>query len=153
MTSPLEALQAIEGIQLNASLLKTYETWVEANPFDQGVGWAGEPWSQPEMEMTDELVAEAAEASDLALIFVGRTAGEDRDNTADPGSYLLTDIEQALIEKVSKTFTKTAVVLNVGNISDMDWAYQPSAILYTWQGDVDHNDVRRRQRGVDGWAL
>lgn len=137
VTSPLEALQATEGIQLNASLLKTYETWVEANPFDQGVGWAGEPWSQPEMEVTDELVAEAAEASDLALIFIGRTAGEDRDNTADPGSYLLTDIEQSLIEKVSKTFTKTAVVLNVGNIIDMDWAHQPSAILYTWQGGME----------------
>lgn len=137
VTSPLEALQATEGIQLNASLLKTYETWVEANPFDQGVGWAGEPWSQPEMEVTDELVAEAAGASDLALIFIGRTAGEDRDNTADPGSYLLTDIEQTLIEKVSKAFTRTAVVLNVGNIIDMDWAHQPSAILYTWQGGME----------------
>ncbi|WP_214824104.1 glycoside hydrolase family 3 C-terminal domain-containing protein [Exiguobacterium sp. s28] len=137
VTSPLEALQATEGIQLNASLLETYETWVEANPFDQGVGWAGEPWSQPEMEVTDELVTKAAAASDLALIFIGRTAGEDRDNTADPGSYLLTDIEQALIEKVSKQFAKTAVVLNVGNIIDMDWAHQPSAILYTWQGGME----------------
>lgn len=135
--SPLEALRAIEDIQLNESLLQIYGTWVEANPFDQGVGWAGEPWSQPEMEVTNELVAKAAEASDLALIFIGRTAGEDRDNTADPGSYLLTDIEQALIEKVSKQFAKTAVVLNVGNIIDMDWAHQPSAILYTWQGGME----------------
>lgn len=137
VTSPLEALQATEGIQLNDSLLKTYETWVESNPFDQGVGWAGEPWSQPEMAVTNELVTAAAEASDVALIFIGRTAGEDRDNTADPGSYLLTDIERALIEKVSKTFTKTAVVLNVGNIIDMDWAHQPSAILYAWQGGLE----------------
>ncbi|WP_353049155.1 glycoside hydrolase family 3 C-terminal domain-containing protein [Exiguobacterium sp. s56] len=137
VTSPLEALQATEGIQLNDSLLKTYETWVEANPFDQGVGWAGEPWSQPEVAVTDELVREAAAQSDVALIFIGRTAGEDRDNTADPGSYLLTDIEQALIERVSKAFTKTAVVLNVGNIIEMDWAHQPSAILYAWQGGLE----------------
>ncbi|TCI47409.1 beta-glucosidase [Exiguobacterium sp. SH3S2] len=139
VTSPLEALQASEGIQLNESLLQTYEAWVEENPFDKGVGWAGEPWSQPEMAVTDALVAEAAAKSDMALIMIGRTAGEDRDNTADPGSYLLTEIENELIEKVSKAFTKTAVVLNVGNIIDMKWAtdYEPSAILYAWQGGLE----------------
>ncbi|TCI68446.1 beta-glucosidase [Exiguobacterium sp. SH0S7] len=139
VTSPLEALQASEGIQLNESLLQTYEAWVKENPFDKGVGWAGEPWSQPEMAVTDALVAEAAAKSDMALIMIGRTAGEDRDNTADPGSYLLTEIENELIEKVSKAFTKTAVVLNVGNIIDMKWAtdYEPSAILYAWQGGLE----------------
>ncbi|MCC5892932.1 glycoside hydrolase family 3 C-terminal domain-containing protein [Exiguobacterium sp.] len=137
VTSPLEALQATEGIDVNQSLLDTYEAWVETNPFDQGVGWAGEPWSQPEMAVTDELVASAAAASDVALVFIGRTAGEDRDNTADPGSYLLTDIELELIEKVSRTFSKTAVVLNVGNIIDMRWANEPSAILYAWQGGLE----------------
>ncbi|KDN58709.1 glycoside hydrolase family 3 C-terminal domain-containing protein [Exiguobacterium sp. AB2] len=137
VTSPLEALQATEGIDVNESLLETYEAWVEENPFDQGVGWAGEPWSQPEMAVTDELVERAAAASDVALVFIGRTAGEDRDNTADPGSYLLTDIELELIEKVSRTFSKTAVVLNVGNIIDMRWANEPSAILYAWQGGLE----------------
>ncbi|MFN4214765.1 glycoside hydrolase family 3 C-terminal domain-containing protein [Exiguobacterium sp.] len=137
VTSPLETLQATEGIDVNQSLLDTYEAWVETNPFDQGVGWAGEPWSQPEMAVTDELVKRAAAASDVALVFIGRTAGEDRDNTADPGSYLLTDIELELIEKVSRAFSKTAVVLNVGNIIDMRWANEPSAILYAWQGGLE----------------
>lgn len=137
VTTPLEALQNHSGIQINESLQQTYEAWVEENPFDQGVGWAGEPWSQQEMEVSEELVEQAANESDVALIMIGRTAGEDRDNTADPGSYLLTDIESAMIERVSKRFKKTVVVLNVGNIIDMKWADQPSAILYAWQGGIE----------------
>ena len=137
VTTPLEALQAQTGIQINESLFETYEAWVNENPFDQGVGWAGEPWSQQEMEVSEELVEQAANESDVALIIIGRTAGEDRDNTADPGSYLLTDIESTMIERVSKRFKKTVVVLNVGNIIDMKWADQPTAILYAWQGGIE----------------
>ncbi|WP_214828869.1 glycoside hydrolase family 3 protein [Exiguobacterium algae] len=137
VTTPLEALQGQAGIQINESLFETYEAWVNENPFDQGVGWAGEPWSQQEMEVSEELVEQAANESDVALIIIGRTAGEDRDNTADPGSYLLTDIESAMIERVSKRFKKTVVVLNVGNIIDMKWADQPTAILYAWQGGIE----------------
>ncbi|MDX5323927.1 MAG: glycoside hydrolase family 3 C-terminal domain-containing protein, partial [Exiguobacterium sp.] len=48
VTSPLEALQATEGIDVYESLLETYDAWVEENPFDLGVGWAVVPWSQPE---------------------------------------------------------------------------------------------------------
>lgn len=137
VTTPLEALRERPDIHINESLYATYEEWVKENPFDQGVGWAGEPWSQQEMDVTDELVEQAAQESDVALIMIGRTAGEDRDNTADPGSYLLTDIEHTMIERVTKRFDKTVVVLNVGNIIDMKWAKEPSAILYAWQGGME----------------
>ena len=41
-----------------------------------------------------------------------------------------------MIEKVSKTFKRTAVILNVGNIIDMKWVekYNPSSVIYVWQG-------------------
>lgn len=49
------------------------------------------------------------------------------DNSAEPGSYLLTAEEEALIKTVCSAFKRTAVVLNVGNIIDMKWVdrYQP----------------------------
>ncbi|WP_160724898.1 glycoside hydrolase family 3 protein [Bacillus sp. USDA818B3_A] len=139
VTTPLDALKGCDDIQLNESLLQTYEAWLEENPFNKGEGWAGEPWSQKEMPVNETLIADAAANSDMALIMIGRTAGEDRDNTADPGSFLLTDIEKDMISKVCKKFAKTAVVLNVGNIIDMQWAvdFQPSAILYAWQGGME----------------
>ena len=69
------------------------------------------------------------------MITIGRTAGEDRDNTATEGSYHLTFEESCLIETVCKYFDKTVVLLNTGNIIDMKWVqkYNPSTVLYVWQ--------------------
>ena len=87
------------------------------------------------MELTDEIV-ESAKGADAAIVVVGRTAGEDQDNKNEAGSYLLTDTEKEMVEKVSKAFARTIVVLNVGNIIDMKWVKEcnPAAVLYVWQG-------------------
>lgn len=139
VATPLDALKSCPGIKLNQILLQTYQAWNEENPLEKGEGWAAEPWSQAEMPLTETIIADAAADSDMALVMIGRTAGEDRDNSADPGSYLLTDLEKEMLEKVCKAFTKTAVILNTGNIIDMQWAldYKPSAILYAWQGGME----------------
>jgi beta-glucosidase len=139
VTTPLEALKNCDDVLINFSVLHTYEEWLKGNPYDKGEGWAGEPWSQKEMPLSDAIITDAVANSDTAIIMIGRTAGEDRDHTADPGSYLLTDIEKDMIAKVCKAFEKTAVILNVGNIIDMQWAldYKPSAILYAWQGGME----------------
>lgn len=128
-----------EDVTLNADVLKAYETWLEDHPFEQGEGWAAEPWSQEEMPLDATLVQQAALDSDVALIMIGRTAGEDRDNTADPGSYFLTETEQEMLRLVTTHFKQTVVVLNVGNIIDMRWVEEttPSAVLYAWQGGME----------------
>ena len=79
---------------------------------------------------------ESAKGADAAIVVVGRTAGEDQDNKNEAGSYLLTDTEREMVEKVSKAFARTIVVLNVGNIIDMKWVKEcnPAAVLYVWQG-------------------
>lgn len=134
--SILDALKNCEHIDMDQDLLDIYEAWIEEHSFDKGVGWATEPWCQEEMPITEEIVKNAADRSDVALITIGRTAGEDRDNTATEGSYLLTFEESNLIESVCKYFDKTVVLLNTGNIIDMKWVpkYNPSAVLYVWQG-------------------
>ena len=130
----LDALKAEKEITLEEELLHTYEEWIEMHPYDEGQGWGKVPWSQEEMEVTDDMI-EAAKQADIALVIIGRTAGEDQDNKNEAGSYLLTKTEEAMIEKVSKNFKRTAVILNVGNIIDMKWVneYKPSAVLYAWQ--------------------
>lgn len=136
VTGILDAIKGSEKILLNEKLYETYAAWVAENPFDKGAGWGQEPWSQVEMPLTDELVAEAARESDMAVVVIGRTAGEDQDTMAQPGSYLLTEAEEDMLKKVCGAFEKVAVLLNVGNIIDMKWveAYQPSAVMYVWQG-------------------
>ena len=105
------------------------------NPYDEGKGWGNVPWSQKEMGLSDSVVKAASDA-DIALVIIGRTAGEDQDSKNEAGSYLLTEEEESMIEKVSKAFKRTAVILNVGNIIDMKWVekYNPSSVLYVWQG-------------------
>ncbi|MBQ7927039.1 MAG: glycoside hydrolase family 3 C-terminal domain-containing protein, partial [Lachnospiraceae bacterium] len=136
VTSILDALMADDTYQLDERLLRTYQSWVEQHPFDVGNGWATEPWSQLEMPLSQELVQEAANTSDVAVIIIGRLAGEDRDNAAVAGSYLLTVEEESMLELVCRQFSKTVVLLNTGNIIDMKWVdkYQPSSVLYVWQG-------------------
>ncbi len=132
----LDALKENEDIRLNEKLMEVYDGWVKEHPFDKGAGWGQEPWSQQEMPLTKELVEEAARESDIAIVVIGRTAGEDQDAKAIPGSYLLTEAEEDMLAKVCGAFEKVAVLLNVGNIIDMKWVekYNPSAVMYVWQG-------------------
>lgn len=125
-------------ISLDEELINIYDSWGKDNPVDPGVGWGMERWSQDEMPVDDEFASRFATKNDVAIIVIARTAGEDRDNLAQKGSYYLTDSEEQLISSVSKTFKKSVVLLNVGNIIDMSWVdkYNPSAVMYVWQAGM-----------------
>ena len=103
------------GAKLNEELLQTYRDWFAENPHDFGEGWGGEPWCQKEMPVSDELAAKAAQTAQAALVVIGRTAGEEQDNSNTAGSYKLTDDELEMLKTVRKHFKRMIVVLNVGN--------------------------------------
>ena len=123
-------------INVNTELVDIYKSWIKENPFDEGNGWASEPWFQKEYVPDESVVKSAREKSDVAVIVIGRTAGEDRDNTPEKGSWYLTDEEEQLLDVVSKYFENTVVLLNVGNILDMNWVekYNIKVVMYVWQG-------------------
>lgn len=135
VTNILDGLKEC-GVSVNQELEQVYREWIAENPFDQGAGWAQEPWCQEEMLVSPALAQKAAEASELAVVVLGRTAGEDHDNSASEGSYLLTAREEELLKNVCTAFKRVAVVLNTGNIIDMKWVerFRPQAVLYVWQG-------------------
>lgn len=135
VTGIREALKNSDFV-LNKELEATYEDWLKENPFDAGVGWAAEPWFQKEMPISEELAAKVRAESDTAIVVIGRTAGEGKDNKAEEGSYLLTAEEEDMLKKVCGAFERTVVLLNVGNIIDMKWVEtcKPQAVLYVWQG-------------------
>lgn len=137
--SIIDGLKNCKDISLNEELISIYRNWCKDNLIDKGTGWAGEPWAQEEMPITEEIVKNADKKSDIAVVIIGRTAGEDKDNTKEDGSYYLTDTEKDMISKVCAVFKRVAVVLNVGNIIDMSWVetYNPSAVLYAWQGGME----------------
>lgn len=137
VTGVIEGLTEL-GAKLNTDLLDTYRKWAEENPFELGEGWGGEPWSQKEMPVSDELAEKAAKCSDAAVVIIGRTAGEEQDNNAGEGSFLLSQGERDMLSTVRKHFDRVIVLLNVGNIIDMSFVdeYSPEAVLYIWQGGM-----------------
>ncbi len=128
-------------VKINEKLADCYEKWIAKNPFDNGGGgWACEPWCQQEMPVTQALASEAAAVSNKAVVVIGRTAGEDKDNVAAEGSYYLTAIELEMLQYVCDYFEDVIVVLNVSNIIDMGFVESSPhirAVVYAWQGGME----------------
>lgn len=136
----LEGVRNNPKLNVNEALAKVYKDWVKTHPFDNGGGgWAAEPWSQAEMPLTEDIVTEAKATSDAAIVIIGRTAGEDKDNTNTAGAYQLTTTEIDMLNKVYAKFERVTIVLNVANVIDMNWVtnYPKSAVLYAWQGGME----------------
>lgn len=127
------------GVKLCEDLRSTYAEWEKENPIDVGVGWGGEPWSQREMPVSKELAEKAAAEATTAICIIGRTAGEEQDQSETGGSYLLTDIELEMLKNVRAAFGEMTVLLNVGGIIDMGWMEEvkPDAVVYAWQGGME----------------
>lgn len=126
------------GVNFNAEIVNAYTQWEKENPLIKPEGWGSEPWSQPEMPLDDALVEKISKTCKTALVAIGRTAGEEQDNKLEEGSYLLSALEKEMLAKVRKHFEKVVVLLNVGNIIDMEYfeEIKPDSILYIWQGGM-----------------
>lgn len=136
----IESFRSNGVFEIDENLAKIYEKWTAENPIDRGNNsegdWTIEPWSQKEMPISDKLVKSVSEQNDAAVIIIGRSAGEEHDNSLTAGSCYLSEQEIDMINKVTKSFNETVVVLNVGNLIDLSFMdeYNVSALLYVWQG-------------------
>ena len=134
------------GVGINEEVSAEYKRWIEKpkNVADEGF-WGHWPYSFPEMPLKDDFVSDAAKNSDIAVIVIGRAAGEDRENKLKKGSYYLTDKENDMLRKVTSAFRKTVVILDVGNVIDFSWAKEYgkkiSAILLAWQGGMESGNA------------
>ena len=137
ITTLLESLEQAQ-VPVNTEVADAYRAWCADHPIDHGT-WGNWPHSYPEMPLPEGLVEQAAATSDVAVVVVGRAAGEDRDNTLTPGSWFLTDEEHAMLEAVTAGFDRTVVVVNTGNMLDFAWVeqYRPTAVLLAWLGGME----------------
>ena len=132
------------GAKINTELADIYADWCKKNPPDHGF-WGHWPLYYEEMPIETSVIESASKKSDCAVILIGRSAGEDRENKLEEGSYYLTADEKSLIKRVNSAFRKTVVVLNIGSIIDMSWEKDllknDSAILIPWQGGMESGNA------------
>lgn len=142
----MEGLQNSGRVRLNEKLADVYLNWSARpeNKPEEGY-WGNWPMHYAEMPLTDELVSEAAGDSQVALVVIGRAAGEDRESILEKGSYYLTDDESKMLDLVTAKFDDVVVLLDCGNIMDVSWiaAYgdRISAVVYAWQGGMESGNA------------
>ena len=107
----------------------------------------------PEMPLDREMLAKKAKASEVAVITIGRNAGEQHDRKITNDFYLGQD-EIKMINSVSDAFhaegKKVIVILNIGGVIETaTWKDKVDAILLAWQaGQEGGNSVADVFSGV-----
>ncbi|MEG1738371.1 MAG: glycoside hydrolase family 3 N-terminal domain-containing protein [Odoribacter sp.] len=127
------------GYRLDAELKKQYEAYIKAeqDKIDKKKYNHITPPRIAEWKLTDELIRRKAEVSDIAIVTLGRNAGEYTDRKVVDDFNLCSD-EQEMLEKVSRIFRKAGkrvvVIMNVGGVIETaSWKEKADAILLAWQ--------------------
>nr|WP_320058065.1 glycoside hydrolase family 3 C-terminal domain-containing protein [uncultured Bacteroides sp.] len=90
-----------------------------------------------EVALSKDEIREQVAKSDLAIITIGRSAGEGWDRK-EQDYFLLSAIERKMIKEISEVYHKAGkkviVVLNIGGVMETaSWKEYPDAILLAWQ--------------------
>lgn len=146
-------------VEVFDKLAKYYEKDIQKQYADGAV-----PGMTVEPELPDELLNEAREYTDTAIITICRFSGEGWDRKCEAaqdgyvldgeekrnselsakifenGDFCLTNAENAMVEKVKKAFPHVIVVMNVGGIVDTKWfrdCDEIQSVLMAWQGGME----------------
>jgi beta-glucosidase len=95
----------------------------------------------PEMEISKADLEQQASTADLAVITLGRNAGEGADRKLE-NDYYLSQAEKDLFKNVADAFhakgKKVVVVLNIGGVIEIaSWRDGVDAILLAWQPGLE----------------
>ena len=130
------------GLKVNPKLADVYKSYQKYQESLTAAGPARGGWFWgkallPEMAVSRTIINAQAQESDLAIITLGRQAGEGSDRQVE-GDFTLTDVERQLITDVCNAFhlanKSVVVVLNMGNVIETaSWKAMPDAILLAWQ--------------------
>ncbi len=141
------------GYETSEDLKNIYESYMEEARKSQD--HSGNPLAAmmggkipvKEMPLKTSIAKNMAAKADIALITIGRNAGEGGDRKAVEGDFYLNQTEKDLIKTVTDAFhakgKKSVVILNVaGVVETASWSNIPDAVLCAWQpGQEGGNSV------------
>ncbi len=81
-----------------------------------------------EAALPEELLREAAEYTDTAVITINRYSRENEDHTCDDSYFYLSAAEKTMVNNVLDNFENIIVLLNVGAMTDVTWFYDNDKI-------------------------
>jgi len=142
-TISLEQGLANAGYQLDESLKSTYTNYITdakaKRPRPRGFFDTPKPIA--ELLMDAESLRRQADQSDLALITIGRNAGEGADRKLE-NDFSFSDTERLIIKGVADAFhakgKKIIVVLNIGGVVEIaSWRDLADGIVLAWQPGLE----------------
>ena len=128
------------GFTLDQSLIDYYTAFQAYDKAQNALGGAVNNWFSrrklAEVAIPANAISNEARANDVAIICIGRNAGEGADRKM-MDDFELTSIERELIQNVSASYRslgkKVVVVLNVGGVIETNsWKNLVDAILLPW---------------------
>ena len=126
-----------DAVSYFTPLADYYKNYVQ-NQYAEGL----RPGHLDEPELSDELVKQAREYTDTAMITISRYSTEDKDRTGEKndGDFYLSVAEEVMVSKVLAVFDKVCVVLNTGGMMDTVWFKDEpkiQAALLAWQSGME----------------
>ena len=133
-----DALQAA-GFQLDKKLEAFYRDWDKSQQSASMLEREEVTWENvicPEAPLTNSSIEVQASNNDVAVVVLGRNAGEGRDRTL-AGDFELSEVERDLLRNVSEAYhargKRMIVILNIGGVIETaSWKHWADAILLPW---------------------
>ena len=136
----MEDAMANAGFTLDKNLIDYYKAFASFDKAQTALNGTGNDWFRrrklAEIAIPANVIQNEAKANDLAVIVLGRNAGEGADRTM-MDDFELTAIERELLQNVSAAYhaeeKKVVVVLNIGGVIETNsWKNLVDAILLPW---------------------
>jgi beta-glucosidase len=134
------------GFVIDPELSSSYTTYVKAEKAKQPKKTFFEEFANPtpripELDIDQNLLEKKANDASVALITIGRNAGEGSDRKVE-NDFNLKASEVALIDAVSKAFhakgKKVIVIINSGGVIEVsNWQDKADALLLSWQPGLE----------------
>lgn len=131
------------GFIIDKELQEAYESYkVHRNKVNR----LGDNRKLEEMNLSRRAIERLAADNDIAIVTIGRQAGEASDRQID-NDFNMTAVERVMLENICNAFhalnKKVVVIMNMGNVMETaSWKGMPDAILMAWQpGQEGGNSV------------